>query len=274
MAKKGEADPWHSSYPASWNQSSQVPIAQQPGSGSGYPSTTMADTYQKLPLSGGPSFTAEPQEMPIQQGSMPPVQLSLAQDGQSAPIRTQYASYVQGTTAPPQLSLSTTADNSLNVPRYVDNNPRPSKSPRHASHQSVHSSSSISNDTTSNEYRYGPPYVGVNSNSGDLSPHSQQAPSYGAASQDHGSAPPSATSAVPPSRDYFPSSQSWPATAGEQGSASVSYTNGDNRAYAFPDQYKTGHGGVKPETHQPPHNTTGVYPGAPAMSHYQPWGAT
>ena len=244
----------------------------QPGSGSTYPSTSMAaDAYQKMPLSGASNYTAEPQEMPLQ----PPVQLSLApQDGQSAPIRTQYASYVQGTTAPPQLSLSTTADNSLAVPRYVDNNPRPSKSPRHASHQSVHSTSSISNDTTSNEYRYGPPYVGVNSNSGELSPHSQHAPSYGAPSQDPGSAPPSATAAAPPPRDYFPPSQSWPATAGEQGSSNVSYNSSDNRAYAFPDQYKTGHSSVKSEQHPPAHAPPGVYPGAPAMSHYQTWGAT
>lgn len=263
------------SYPTTWNPSTQVGMSQQPGSASAYPSTSMAESYQKVPLSGASGFTAEPQEMPLQQNPMPPVQLALAPpDGQSAPIRTQYANYVQGTTAPPQLSLSTTADSSLNVPRYVDHNPRPSKSPRHASHQSVHSNGSLSNDTTSNEYRYGPSsYVGVNSNSSELSPHSTHPPSYAAPSQDSGSAPSSAAASAPPARDYFPSSQSWPATAGEQGPSSVSYTNGDNRPYAFPDHYKTGHSGVKNEPHPPAHAGAGVYPGPPALSHYQ-WGAT
>ncbi|KAK3327269.1 putative heterokaryon incompatibility protein [Cercophora scortea] len=229
------------SYPTTWNPSSQVSMPHNPGSAS-YPTT--AEPYPKMPLSGAPGFTAEPQEMPGQQTSMPSVQLSLVaqeqqqqqQQQQQPPIRTQYASYVQGTSAPPHLSLSTTADSSLNVPRYVDSNPRPSKSPRHASHQSVHSTSSISNDTASNEYRYGPPsYGGVNSNSSEISPQSQHPPSatYGTPSQDNTSAPSSASANPPaPPRDYFPSSQSWTTTAGE--SSAPAYTNGGDRPYAYP----------------------------------------
>ncbi|GAB1314173.1 heterokaryon incompatibility protein [Madurella fahalii] len=240
------------SYPTTWNPSSQVSMPHNPGSAT-YPTTTIPpEPYQKMPLSGAPSFTAEPQEMPIQQTSMPSVQLSLvAQDQQQPPIRTQYATYVQGTSAPPHLSLSTTADNSLNVPRYVDNNPRPSKSPRHASHQSV--TSSISNETASGEYRYGPPPVYATS---DISPQSQHPPTqgapaaYAAPTQDNASAPPSATAPnAPPPRDYFPSSQSWTTTAGEPPAPNVSYTNGSapggaDRPYAFPT--------VKSEQHPPP----------------------
>lgn len=227
-------------------------MPHNPGSAT-YPTTSIPpDPYPKMPLSGAPSFTAEPQEMPIQQTSMPSVQLSLvAQDQQQPPIRTQYATYVQGTSAPPHLSLSTTADNSLSVPRYVDSNPRPSKSPRHASHQSV--ASSISNETASGEYRYGPPPVYATS---EMSPQSQHPPAqgapaaYGTPTQDNASAPPSATAPnAPPPRDYFPPSQSWTTTAGEAPPPNVSYTNGGapggaDRPYAFPN--------VKAEPHPAP----------------------
>jgi hypothetical protein len=255
-----------SSYPTTWNPPSQVSMPHNPGSAT-YPTTTMpSEPYQKMPLSGAPSFTAEPQEMPIQPTSMPSVQLSLvAQEQQQPPIRTQYATYVQSTSAPPHLSLSATADNSLNVPRYVDNNPRPSKSPRHASHQSV--ASSISNDTASGEYRYGPPPVYGTS---EMSPQSQHPPAqgasaaYGTPSQDTASAPPSATAPnAPPPRDYFPPSQSWTTTAGEPSAPSVSYTNGSapggaDRPYAFPS--------VKSEPHPPP-------PGPPQQQTQQSHGA-
>jgi hypothetical protein len=154
-----------------------------PGSAT-YPTSTMPpDPYPKMPLSGAPTYTAEPQELPMQPTSMgPSVQLPLSaahdphhqhhqhqqhhahahqQQQTQPPIRTQFATY---TSAPPHhLSLSaasagtTSPDaSSLAVPRYIgDTNPRPSKSPRHASHQSV--TSSISNETASGEYRYGPP---------------------------------------------------------------------------------------------------------------------
>ncbi|VBB76066.1 Putative phosphate-non-repressible acid phosphatase precursor [Podospora comata] len=240
------------SYPTTWNPSSQVSMPHNPGSAT-YPTATMpSEPYPKLPLSGAPSYTAEPQEIPIQQTSMPSVQLSLvSQDQQPPPIRTQFATYVQATSAPPHLSLSTTADNSLNVPRYVDSNPRPSKSPRHASHQSV--ASSISNDTAPGEYRYGPPQSAYAAN--DMSPQSQHPSSaqvgpsqYGAPSQENNTSAPSSATApnAPPPRDYFPSSQSWTTTAGEPSASSVSYNNGSSdRPYAFPS--------VKPESHQHGH---------------------
>ncbi|KAK3378439.1 heterokaryon incompatibility protein [Podospora didyma] len=288
------------SYPTAWNPTTQGSMPHNPGSAS-YPATSMGgEPYQqKMPLSGAPGFTAEPQEMPMQQTSMPSVQLSLvAQDHQhqqqqppppqQPPIRTQFATY--GSSAPPHLSLSTTSDNSLNVPRYVDSNPRPSKSPRHASHQSV--ASSISNDTNSGEYRYGPPPTysagsSINAqNPSDMSPQSQQHPPapgpYGTPSQDSGaSAPPSATANGPPPRDYFPPSQSWTTTAGEPSASSVSYNHhsshsnpnnggGSDRPYAFPS--------VKPEPHphqsqSTPHSAApgGVYGGG--VSHYT-WNAT
>lgn len=252
-----------SSYPTTWNPSTQVSMPHTPGSAT-YPASTMPpEPYPKISLSGTPGFTAEPQEMPMQPTSMPSVQLPLvAQDQQQPPIRTQYATYVQGTSAPPHLSLSATTatDNSLAIPRYVDTNPRPSKSPRHASHQSV--GSSISNETASGEYRYGPPppqQTGVYPQppsataAGDvLSPQSQHhhlppphphtqggAPSapagYGPPPQDGSTATAassagtaSAAAGGAPPRDYFPPSQSWTTTAGE-GSAG-SYTNGGAHA--------------------------------------------
>ena len=112
-----------------------------------------------------------------QNSTMPSVQLSLVgNDHQQPNIRTQYA-YVQSTSAPPpQMSLPTAGDaNGLSVPRYVDNNARPAKSPRHGNHDSVHSAASLgtSNDT-SGEYRYGPTqYMGVGGVS-ELSPHPHQ----------------------------------------------------------------------------------------------------
>lgn len=265
-----------SSYPTSWNHSSQMPMSHIPASGPSYPSATMAtEPYQKMPMSGTQNFTAEPQDMPLQT-SMPSVQLSLAaQDQQQPPIRTQYATYVQSTSAPPQMSLSATADSSLSVPRYMDDGQRPSKSPRHAGHQSVHSTSSITNDSPSNEYRYGPPYVGVNSAPADISNQSHQSSTFAPAGQDHGSAPSSAATTAPPPRDYFPPSQSWTTTAGESSASNVSYTNGDHRPYAFPEQYKTGHSGAaKPDSHlpAPPHSAPGVYQGQP-LNHYA-WSAT
>jgi hypothetical protein len=222
--------------------------------------------------------------MPLQT-SMPSVQLSLAaQDHQQPPIRTQYASYVQGSSAPPQLSVSTTADSSLSVPRYLDHgSQRPIKSPRHASHQSVHSTgSSVPSDPTSGEYRYGSTYGGVSSTPTEISPSGAHAPqgSYGSSAapqQESGSAPSSSTTAAPPPRDYFPSAQSWTTTAGEAPSSSVSYTNGEHNRYAYPYQEKSsGHPSVKsePQHHQsqPSHQQHGHASqqgyGGPGLTHY------
>lgn len=271
----------HSSYPTTWNGSlSHIP-ASGPGS---YPSTTIAsDPYQKMPLSGAPGFTAEPSEMaPQMPTSMPSMQLSMVSNPndqqqqhqqQAPPIRTQYASYVQPGTAAPS-NATGQPNNSLSVPRYVDDNHRPVKSPRHASHPSVHSASSIANTDASNEYRYGPPYVGVTSSSTDTSqysaaPYSAQHQPAGqdtSQHQQHAQASQSTSAQQQqqqqqPSRDYYPSPNSWTTTAGE--SSAPTYTNGDHRSsYPFNDGgYKTA--GVKTE-HLPPPS---VYPGH-NMNHY------
>lgn len=201
------------------------------------------------------------------QTSMPSVQLSLVANDQP---RTQYATYVHGTTAPPHLSISATSSNTLNVPRYVDeSNPRPSKSPRHGSHQSVHSTSSLTNTDSPNEYRFGPPYGAINSNPNDVSPQTSQPPPYGS----HGphdnaaTAVPSTTTSAPPPRDYFPPSNSWTTTAGEPNAPA--YTNGDHRPYGFSDQYKPT---VKTE-HPPPPAYQGQRGSYDAMNHYS-WNAT
>lgn len=269
-----------------------------------YPTSSLAgDPYQqKLPLSGAPSYSTEPQEMNSlghQQhaASMPSVQLSLVaqQDPTQPPppIRTQFATYT--TAPPPHISLSAPSDNSLNVPRYVDNNPRPSKSPRHASHQSIHSASSISADTTSGEYRYGPPTGYASVGSSELSPQSQsgggggpsqptsaqqppsqqqsQYPPPNPQQQDNnnnnpgsaggasnpGSGAPQQSTGPPPPRDYYPSSQSWTSTAG------------DHRPYAYPPpSIKNEHG-----QHPGGAGTTAPHavPGGYGVPHYA-WNAT
>ncbi|KAK6951946.1 hypothetical protein Daesc_006471 [Daldinia eschscholtzii] len=247
------------SYP-SWNPPSQLPMSGMPASATAsYPPASIpADSYQKMPLSGTSNFTQEPQEMPMQT-SMPSMQLSLAATEQQPPsIRTQYA-YVQGTSAPPQLSVTTTSMGSssdhgnLSVPRYVDSNPRPTKSPRHASHQSVPSTSSISNSNDTSEYRYGPSgYVPVNSSSSELnsaSTYNADSASSAGPTGPASSAPSSAgghshhqqTQSQQPPRDYYPPTTSWTTTAGEPSSATVhSYHNSaatgneSSRPYAFP----------------------------------------
>lgn len=249
-----------------------------------YPSTIAPDPYQKMPLSGSSGFTAEPQEMqPHLPTTMPsmqmPTMVSSEQPGQQQhsssssqqvpPIRTQYASYVQSSAAPPPLSVTSTASNSLSVPRYVDDsNPRPSKSPRNPSHPSFHAGS-ISSTESSNEYRYGPPYSGLNNASSEISPQTSQHPSYstsqstGGQESSSGGAQHSTSSVPPPPRDYFPSPTSWTTTASE--SNPPTYSNGDHRSsYSYAtDQYKPA-SSVKSEPHAP---LPPVYPGQ-AMSHY------
>lgn len=193
------------------------------------PTSLSADSYQKLPISGGSTYSAEPQDMPLQ-SSMPPVQVSMVANEQQPAIRTQYA-YVQNTTAPPQLSIPATAmgsgsENNLSVPRYVDN-ARPTKSPRHSTHQSVHSTGSLNNNDAS-EYRYGSSYVAVNHNN----PGDMTSSSYSGDSGSAGGHP------QPPSREYYPPATTWTTAASEPAST---YHNADSRSYAYSDQYKTGH---------------------------------
>ncbi|KAH8198222.1 hypothetical protein TruAng_007606 [Truncatella angustata] len=222
------------SYPT-WNHSGQHPVSQMPQSATAAyaPTSLSAESYQKLPISGNQTYTTEPQDLPLQ-ATMPPVQVSMVANEQQPAIRTQYA-YIQNTTAPPQLSIPATAmssgsDNSLNVPRYVDNNARPSKSPRHGNHPSVHSTSSLTNNDGS-EYRYGSSYVGVNHNN----PSDMTSSSYGAG--DSGSAA-GHQHPQPPSREYYPPATTW---ASESTPTVQTYHNTDSRPYTYSDQYKTGH---------------------------------
>ncbi|GJC82128.1 transcription factor vib-1 [Colletotrichum liriopes] len=240
-------------------------MSQLPPAGSGsYPATTMGtEPYHKVPLSGGTSFSGEPQDMPLQT-SMPSVQLSLvANDQQQPPIRTQYA-YVQGTTAPPPLSVSATAmasssENALNVPRYVDNS-RPTKSPRHASQPSI---GSMSHHEASPEYRYGSSYGTVGNNPSDIAP-----PSYKTETP---------ASHSGPARDYYPPSSSWTTTAGEPAST-VAYSSSEGRPYGFPDQYSSGGSAPTPkQDHGPAPPAPGSYSSAhrgsfDGMNHYS-WNA-
>ncbi|KPM35191.1 Transcription factor vib-1 [Neonectria ditissima] len=240
------------SYPT-WNSPSQVSMSQVPSSGAGsYPATTIgADSFPKLPLTGGPNFTAEPQELPLQTSMEPSVQLSLVTSDQTnPPIRPQYT-YVHSTTAPPQLPIHSTPlgghESALSIPRYVDN-PRPSKSPRH-SHPSIRTGSIASE--TSPEYRYGS-YAPVNTSPSDVAQPGYHPESSGG---------PSA-----PARDYYPSSSTW-TTAGEP-NASVAYTNNDGRPYPFPqEQYKSNTGGTSPtKTDSSQSQAPSVYSGGPRGS--------
>ncbi|KAK5993281.1 Transcription factor vib-1 [Cladobotryum mycophilum] len=183
-------------YPT-WSPSSSASMSQIPTSSpGGYASTSMgADSYPKVPISGASNFTSEPQELPLQT-SIPSVALPLSASEQPSSARGQYT-YVQPTSGA-QLPTSTPAlssqDNSLSVPRYVDQG-RPSKSPRHANQQSVHSNSSDS----PSEYRYG------------------------------SSAPTSSAS-----RDYYPPSSSWATSTAAETSSTVAYASTDGRPYSFP----------------------------------------
>ncbi|KAG5996308.1 hypothetical protein E4U43_002890 [Claviceps pusilla] len=170
-------------------------------------STMGSDSYSKLPLSGPSGFTNEPQELPLHtsMASSVPLPLSSSEHGQSG-LRSQY-NYT--TTSTPQISgssVSLGSDNAFSMPRYMDGNPRPSKSPRHQSHPSVHSSSSIQQGEGS-DYRYSS-FRGISSGVGDVSP---------------GGHPPAG-------RDYYPSASTWTTTAGES-SSSLSYASHDARSY-------------------------------------------
>jgi hypothetical protein len=139
---------------------------------------------------------------------------------------------------------------SLAVPRYIgdtgsnssSNGPRPAKSPRHASHQSVASAGiSVSNETASGEYRYGPPSAapgadvsGAANGGGPALPplHGYAAPPSAGAAGAGGADP-----AGGPGREYLPptASQGW-------GSAAPGDAAGADRPYGYP-------AGVKAEAH-------------------------
>ncbi|RDA89989.1 hypothetical protein CP533_2679 [Ophiocordyceps camponoti-saundersi (nom. inval.)] len=119
-----------------------------------YPSTSLgADSYPKLPLSSAATgFGAEGNEMPLPT-SMGPSSVPLPLPGNDATTRPHYS---YGSSSGPAV------ESAFSMPRYVDSNPRPSKSPRQSSHHSVHSSGSLATTDTSSEYRYGP-YRGTGS---------------------------------------------------------------------------------------------------------------
>lgn len=216
-----------------------------PSSGPGsYPPTTLgADPYPKVPLSGTPGYATEPHELPLSSSIPPAVHMPLVGSEHQPPMRSHYT-YVQSTTAPPPLPVNTSAisgpEHALSIPRYVDSNPRPAKSPRHTSQQSVQSTGSLANHEASPEYRYGS-YAPVPSSSSVTQPYSTE---------------PAATSQAPP-RDYYPPASTWTSTAGETNS-SVAYASSDGRSYSYSqEQYKT------PPTGTPPGKTDAGQ--APAM---------
>lgn len=231
---------------------SQIPVSSS-AAGNYPPTTTMGaaqppDPYHKVPLSGATNFTSEPQEMPLPT-SMPSVQLSLAANDPPA-IRPQYAYAPSSNPVPPQLasvSVSSSEAAALSVPRYVDSNPRPSKSPRTTTdgHQSMPSSSGSmpQNEGAVGEYRYGNGSGGSSGGGGGGGggsyPESGTQPGGGEVA---GSYTTSEQQTQPP-RDYYPPSSSWTTTAGEP-SSTVAYTNGgEARPYSFPERNGSGGGG-------------------------------
>lgn len=224
----------HSSY-SNWTPATNMPLPQNPvPPTTNYPPTTMpGEPYSKAPISGAPVFGTDPQEVSLSSSAAPPVQVPLAsaeQSRQQPPqgvARTPY-SYAPPTTGPPPLSMSTQTDAAVNVPRYVDTNPRPTKSPRHGSHPSITSTSSIGNNNDgSSEYRYSSSYP---------PPVSQQNTSEMPVSNYATDTTASGTNPTP-SRDYYAPSAGWTATAGET-SSTVAYSN-ESRSYTSPGQYKS-----------------------------------
>ncbi|KAI1814535.1 hypothetical protein GGS20DRAFT_576805 [Poronia punctata] len=232
------------SYSSGWNGPGPLPMTGMPGSANAsYPPSTMAaDPYHKIPASGAPGYPHEPAELPLQT-SMPSMQLSLSATDQQQPppIRSQYP-YAPGSSAPSQLSATTPTlgssaggaeHSALSVPRYVDSNPRPNKSPRHGSHPST---SSLTNEATS-EYRYGPPSTTTYENPSTYGTSGPEGTSGSAAS---------AGSSHPPARDYYSSTSSWTTSAGETSSSTVhAYHNGsstnESGPYSYRDPYKSSH---------------------------------
>lgn len=232
----------------------QVP-STSPGQ---YPAATLsADPYSKGSLSGSSNFTTEPAEIPLAH-SMTPLTLGIGSGDQQQP-RSQYA-YNQTTATPRQIpnhghSLSG-GEQGIGISRYGDS-VRPSKSPRTAEHQTLHNIGSVANPEAHSDYRYGS-YGSINAAS------DTQASGYG------NEAPTAATGS---SRDYYPSSNTWTTTAGEA-SASLTYSAGDGRSYAYQEPYKGGPPATQVKTEassQAPsagYNTAGRAPFVDALNNY------
>ncbi|KAK2591015.1 hypothetical protein QQS21_011293 [Conoideocrella luteorostrata] len=191
------------SYP-SWN--SQVP------------STLASDSYSKLPLSGSSGFSSEPQELPLQtsMASSIPLPLTTTDQGQAG-LRSNYNYATTSTPHIPGSTVTIGADSTFSMPRYMDSNPRPSKSPRHQSHQSIHSNGSV-HPAEGADYRYGS-FRGMNSSVGDVSPGGN----------------------APASRDYYPSANTWTTSSAEP-TSNLAYAGHDGRSYS----------GVPPLKHETP----------------------
>ncbi|KAG6040471.1 hypothetical protein E4U41_000471 [Claviceps citrina] len=171
-------------------------------------STLASDPYSKLPLSGSSSFANEPQDLPLQTSMASSVSLPLttAEHGHSG-LRSQYNNYTTTSTSQiPGSSVTIGSESAFTMPRYMDGTSRPSKSPRHHGHQSIHSSGSIQH-TEGPDYRYGS-FRGMSNGVGDVSP---------------GGNPPAG-------RDYYPSANTWTTTASEP-SSNLSYASHDGRSY-------------------------------------------
>ncbi|ROT43189.1 NDT80/PhoG like DNA-binding family protein [Sodiomyces alkalinus F11] len=252
-----------SSY-SNWAPATIMPLPQNttPATAN-YPPTTMpGEHYPKAPISSAPVFGADSQDIPLSAGGAP-VQVPMASNEaprQPQPVaRTSY-SYAQSTTGPPPLSLSTTTDAAASIPRYVDTNPRPTKSPRHGSHPSINSTSSMGNNDGSSEYRYSSSYPPVNQNTSEM-----PVPNYGTDA-------PSGTNPTPP-REYYAPATGWTTSAGEP-TSTMAYAN-ESRSYTSPGQYKSSTA-VAPAKSEPLGATTGpsaVYNGPQrgsfdAMNHY------
>jgi hypothetical protein len=124
-------------YPTAFPPQSHIGISH-PVSGASYPPSSLASDYPKLPSAG------YDHDMSATPTSALPVDAAAAAHS----MRYAYATQPGG---PAPLA---TSDAALSVPRYVDSNPRPTKSPRTmAAHDSVHSAGAVSNDSPS-EYRY------------------------------------------------------------------------------------------------------------------------
>ncbi|GAO15801.1 hypothetical protein UVI_02021350 [Ustilaginoidea virens] len=178
-----------------------------PGWNSQVPSTVASDSYSKLPLSGSSNFTNDSQELPLQSSMAPSVPLPLSTSDHGPPgIRSQYNYAPTSTAHLPASTVTIGADSNFSIPRYVDGNPRPSKSPRHQGHQSIHSSSSIPAEGP--DYRYSS-FRGLTSGNGDVSPGGN----------------------APATRDYYPSVSTWTSTAAEP-SSNLAYAGHESRPYS------------------------------------------
>jgi hypothetical protein len=224
--RRGLLTQLHSTYP-SWSQPGQGAVPQIPSSSPGqYPTASLpTDPYGKGPLTGNSNFSNESSEIPLphSMGSLP---LGVVSSDQQHAAKSPYT-YGHSNATPRQVhshahSLSG-GEQGLGMNRFADS-ARAMKSPRTAGQQSIHGPAGVGSQEAQSDYRYGS-YASMGTGS-DV-----QTPNY--------ATDPPTTSTAPP-RDYYPSASTWTTTSGETAPA-TSYTAGDSRPYAFPqDSYKPG----------------------------------